>query len=78
MKTLNNQLGSLISIGLDLTLFWNISISQYDISLLGKYSKNTEKHLLRKGFIKCDILYADNDNFVEFKNDICRIALTKD
>jgi hypothetical protein len=78
MKPLNNQLGSLISIGIDLNLFWNISIGERDISLLGNYTKNTEKHLLSKGFIKCDILYADNDNFIEFKNDICRISLTKD
>jgi hypothetical protein len=78
MKKLKNQLGNLISIGLDLDLFWNISIGEYEISLLGKYTKNTEKHLLSKGFLKCDILYTDNDNFVEFKNDFCRIALNKD
>ena len=77
MKTLNNQLGSLISIGLDLNLFWNISIGQYDISLLGKYTKNTEKHLLRQGFIKGDVIYSDNPDWVEFKKDNCRIDLTK-
>lgn len=77
MNKIQNNLGNLIGLGLDMELFFSVSISDYDLSLLGKYSKSKENYLLKKGFIKCNVIYNDNPEWVEFKKDNCRIALTK-
>jgi hypothetical protein len=75
MYTLNEKLGKLIALGLNLDLFWNLSISCYDISLMGYYSEKTKSHLLEKGFVKYDDLYHDDDTLLEYKKDGCRIVL---
>ena len=74
---MNKNLGNFISIGLDLELFYNLTVSEYEFSLQGFYSAKTEKHLLAKGFIKFDYLYADNDKIHEYKCELfkCRIIL---
>lgn len=77
MNRIQNSLGTLIGLGLDLELFFSLNITDYDLSLLGKYSKSKENYLIKKGFIKCDIIYSDNPDWVEYKKDNCRIALTK-
>lgn len=75
MYTLNEKLGKLIALGLDLDLFWNLSITCYDMSLMGYCSEKTESHLLEKGFVKYDHLYHDDDTLLEYKNGDCRIVL---
>jgi len=78
MGTTSKELGNLISQNLDLDLFWSINISEYSISLIGDYSKATEKYLLKKSFEHKDYLYADDKDKIELQNGSIRIVLNKE
>jgi hypothetical protein len=77
MNKLNNNLGALISLGLDLDLFFSMNITDYDFSLIGFYTVKVEDHLISKGFTQGNYIYNDNPEWVEYKKDDCRIALHK-
>jgi hypothetical protein len=77
MGTTSKELGNLISQNLDLDLFWSITISEYSISIIGDYSKVTEKYLLKKSFEHKDYLYADDKDKIELQNGSIRIVLIK-
>lgn len=74
---MNKNLGALISLGLDLDLFFNASIGEYDMRIIGHYSKRLENYVLSKGFVLDDYLYGDNPKNFEYKKDNCRIVLMK-
>jgi hypothetical protein len=74
---MNKNLGLLISLGLELDLFFSLSIGEYDVRLMGFYSKKLENYILSKGFIMYDYLYSDNPNYIEFNKDGCAIILVK-
>ena len=66
---MNKNLGFLISLGLDLDLFYSINIGEYDIRLIGDYSRKLNTYLLSKEFDIEDYLYADKPkNFDDFPN----------
>ena len=75
---MNKNLGLLIANGLDLTLFWSMTISNYEVSLMGTYSKKTENYLIAKGFERYFYCYQeDNKELTEYKHaDGIRIVLT--
>ena len=74
---MNKNLGLLISLGLELDLFFSLSIGEYDVRLIGDYSKKLENYVLSKGFVKYDYLYADNPKYIEFNKDGSAIILVK-
>ena len=76
-NSISQVLGNLISKSLHLELFWSITLSNDSVSIIGDYSKATEKYLLKKSFEQKDYLYADEDNKIEFINGNIRILLIK-
>jgi hypothetical protein len=74
---MNKNLGFLISLGLDLDLFYSINIGEYDIRLIGDYSRKLNTYLLSKEFDIEDYLYADKPKNFEYKKNNCRILLIK-
>jgi hypothetical protein len=77
MKTISEQLGTIIGLGIDINLFFSVTISEYQISLLGHYTEEFEEYLIANGFEFFDYLYADNQDWIELTKDGCRIALDK-
>jgi hypothetical protein len=77
MKTMNEQLGNLITVGLDYNLFWHLEVTEYNINIQGYYTKRLENYVISKGFKKYDYLYADRPDLHEYTNGNCRILLTK-
>ena len=57
--------------------FKRLTLSNDSVSIIGDYSKATEKYLLKKSFEQKDYLYADEDNKIEFINGNIRILLIK-
>lgn len=66
METLNKQLGNLIAENLNLNFFFSVTIDNYQIFLLGKYTLITEEYLLNQGFTIYDYAHKDNPLFIEF------------
>lgn len=64
---MNKNLGILIGLGLDLNLFYSMSISEYEISLQAHRSVKLENYLVSKGFVKWDYLYLGVDSHSEYK-----------
>jgi hypothetical protein len=75
---IQQEFKNLISKKLDLDLFWSISIDRKSVRILGDYSENTIKHLLKKSFVQKDYIYADDENRLEFENGSIRVVLVKD
>jgi len=73
---MNKNLGILIGLGLDLNLFYNMSISEYDISLQAHRSVKLENYLMSKGFVKWDYLYSDVDSHSEYKFEGLTVRVT--
>jgi hypothetical protein len=74
---MNKKLGTLVAQGLDLNLFWYITITDYQLQLRGDYSRKLVNYILSKGFEKYDYIYEDNDKEFEYTNGECRILLSK-
>lgn len=72
---MNKNLGLLIAQGLELDLFWNISIKSDEVTLYGDNTAKIKKHLLSKGFEQFDYLYENDKTKSEFKKDNIRVAL---
>jgi hypothetical protein len=66
MEMLNKQLGNLIAENLNLNFFFNVSIDNYQMHCLGKYTLITEEYLLNQGFIIYDYAHKGNPLFIEF------------
>jgi hypothetical protein len=75
---IQQEFENLISKKLDLNLFWSISIDRKSVRIMGDYSKNTIKHLLKKSFVQKDYIYADDESRLEFENGSIRVVLVKD
>lgn len=75
---MKKNLGLLIASGLDLNLLWSITISDYDISAMGYYSKKTENYLIANGFERKFHTYKEDDkDYKHFQHpDGIRIILT--
>jgi hypothetical protein len=74
---IQQEFKNLISKKLDLNLFWSISIDRKSVRIMGDYSENTIKYLLKKSFVQKDYIYADDENRLEFENGSIRIVLVK-
>lgn len=74
--TNKEKLELLISENLDLELFYSISIS-CSIRIQGHYSEETENYLIKRGFEKYDLLYAEDDKMIEYKKNQIDILLCK-
>jgi len=75
---IQQEFENLISKKLDLNLFWSISIDRKSVRIMGDYSKNIIKHLLKKSFVQKDYIYADDESRLEFENGSIRVVLVKD
>jgi hypothetical protein len=73
---MNKNLGILIGLGLDLNLFYSMSISEYEISLQADRSVKLENYLVSKGFVKWDYLYSDVDSHSEYKFEGLKVRVT--
>lgn len=75
---MNKNLGLLIANGLDLTLFWSMTISNYEVSLMGTYFKKTENYLIAKGFERKFHTYKEDDKIYKHyqSTDGIRVILT--
>jgi len=56
---MNKHLGTLIGLGLDLELFYTLSVSKWEVSLQGYNTEDLANYLISMGFIKYDYLYED-------------------
>jgi hypothetical protein len=56
-----------ISEDLNLDYFWDLSVNETRIRLLGYHSAEVEAYLLSKGFAKVNYLYKDEDDMVEYQ-----------
>ena len=77
MKTLSEQLGTIIGLGIDINLFFSISVGENSVSLLGHHTDEFEAYLIANGFEVFDYLYGNNQNWIELTKNGCRIALDK-
>jgi hypothetical protein len=77
MKTISEQLGTIIGLGIDLNHFFSVTVGNSGVSLLGYHTNELEKHLRYAGFETLDYLYEDNPNWLELSKDGCRVALDK-
>jgi hypothetical protein len=77
MKTLSTQIGTIIGLGIDINLFFSMTVSEYEISFLGFYSNELEGKLISRGFEVYDYCYKNNPKWIELHKDGCRISLSK-
>jgi len=78
-KIMNKNLGALIGLGLDLELFYTLSVSKWEVSLQGYNTEDLANYLISMGFIKYDYLYLDNEKNSEYHipNLKIRVVLTE-
>lgn len=74
---MNKKLGTLVAANLDLDLFFSISVTNYQISLMAYLSQEIETYLLNKGFYRYDDLHGEEDSMVEMTNGEIRIVLAE-
>jgi hypothetical protein len=77
MKTISEQLGNIIGLGIDLNDFFSVNISVSGISLIGNHSDLLEEYLIANGFKVYEYLYSDNPDWIELTKNGCRVALSK-
>jgi hypothetical protein len=77
MKTISEQLGTIIGLGIDLNDFFSINVTTSGVTLLGNHSDELEEYLIGKGFKIYEYLYSDNPDWVELIKNGCRVALSK-
>ena len=58
---MEKNLKTLIDLNLDLGLFYNVSISRWDITLQSHNIEDLRNYLLSKGFVKYNYLYKEDD-----------------
>ena len=74
---MNEKLGEYFALGLDISKFWMLEITEYKVYVRGAYSKRLENYVILMGFEQYDWLYAENPKEFEFKKGNCRILLSK-
>ena len=74
---MNKNLGILIGENIDLDLFYAVSLDSSKIRAQGKFTKQLENYLFKKGFEKFDWLYAENEDMLEYKKGIVQVLLVK-
>ena len=58
---MKKHLGTLIGLGLNLELFYNVSISKYDVTLQSHNTEDLRNYLFEKGFVKYHCLYTEDN-----------------
>lgn len=74
---MNKKLGTLVAANLDLDLFFSLSITNYQISLMAYYSDEIVSYLLKRDFYIYQDLHKDTDSMIEMTNGEIRIVLSK-
>jgi hypothetical protein len=77
MKTISEQLGTIIGLGIDLNHFFSVNVSNSGVTLIGNHSHEVQAYLITNGFKVYEYLYSDNPEWIELTKDGCRIALSK-
>ena len=77
MKTISEQLGTIIGLGIDLNNFFSLNVTSSGVGLIGNHSDELEAYLIAHGFKIYEYLYSDNPDWIELVKDGCRVALSK-
>jgi|Laugresbdmm110sd_1035091.scaffolds.fasta_scaffold19414_4 hypothetical protein len=77
MKTISEQLGTIIGLGIDLNHFFSVNVSSSTVTLIGNHSDEVQAYLITNGFKVYEYLYSDNPDWIELIKDGCRVALSK-
>jgi len=77
MKTISEQLGTIIGLGIDLNHFFSVNVSSSTVTLIGNHSDEVQAYLITNGFKVYEYLYSDNPDWLELIKDGCRVALSK-
>ena len=77
MKTISEQLGTIIGLGIDLNHFFSVNVSSSTVTLIGNHSDEVQAYLITNGFKVYEYLYSDNPDWVELIKNGCRVALSK-
>jgi hypothetical protein len=77
MKTISEQLGNLIGLGIDLNVFFSVNVTTTGVTLIGNHSDEVQAYLITNGFKVYEYLYSDNPEWIELIKDGCRVALSK-
>jgi hypothetical protein len=77
MKTISEQLGNLIGLGIDLNVFFSLNVTSSGVTLIGNHTHELEAYLITNGFKIYEYLYSDNPDWLELIKDGCRVALSK-
>jgi hypothetical protein len=77
MKTISEQLGNLIGLGIDLNHFFSVNVGNSGVTLIGNHTHEVEAYLITNGFKVYEHLYSDNPDWVELIKNGCRVALSK-
>jgi hypothetical protein len=77
MKTISEQLGTIIGLGIDLNGFFSLNVTTSGVSFIGNHSDELEAYLIANGFKVYEYLYSDNPDWVELIKNGCRVALSK-
>ena len=77
MKTISEQLGTIIGLGIDLNNFFSLNVTSSGVTLIGNHSDEIQAYLIINGFKVYEYLYSDNPEWIELTKDGCRIALSK-
>lgn len=77
MKTISEQLGTIIGLGIDLNVFFSVNVTTTGVTLIGNHSDETQAYLITNGFKVYEYLYSDNPDWIELIKDGCRVALSK-
>lgn len=77
MKTISEQLGTIIGLGIDLNVFFSVNVNTTGVTLIGNHSDETQAYLITNGFKVYEYLYSDNPEWIELTKDGCRVALSK-
>jgi hypothetical protein len=77
MKTISEQLGNIIGLGIDLNEFFSLNVTTSGVSFIGNHSVELEEYLIANGFKVYEYLYSDNPDWIELTKNGCRVALSK-
>ena len=77
MKTISEQLGTIIGLGIDQNVFFSVNVTTTGVTLIGNHSDETQAYLITNGFKVYEYLYSDNPEWIELTKDGCRVALSK-
>jgi hypothetical protein len=77
MKTISEQLGTIIGLGIDLNDFFSVNVSNSGVTLIGNHSQELQAYLITNGFKVYEYLYSDNPDWIELIKNGCRVALSK-